>query len=83
MISNTPGWLNSDPLVGPIVINEIMYHPDALDGGSYSDDEYEYIELYNISGASVTLYDYTTSEPWKSRDHTFGRTVQRSIPDTQ
>ncbi|MFH1616453.1 MAG: lamin tail domain-containing protein, partial [Planctomycetota bacterium] len=83
MSSNTPGWLNSAPLVGPIVINEIMYHPDAMAGGSYSDDEYEYIELYNISGASVTLYDPATSESWKFTegiDYTFPAGSPVTIP---
>lgn len=49
MSSDTIGAANSPPAVGPVVINEIMYHPGA--GGD------EFIELLNISGASVSLYD--------------------------
>ena len=67
MSSNTPGAIyegaaNAYPKVGPIVINEIMYHP--LDAAGYA----EYIELLNISGGPVTLYDSSTSEPWKITD---------------
>ena len=41
--------LPSGPRVGPVVINEIHYHPAA--GGD------EFIELRNISGAEVPLFD--------------------------
>lgn len=47
--SGTLGKPNTPPLVGPVVISEIMYHP--VDGGV------EYIECVNISGAPVTWYD--------------------------
>jgi hypothetical protein len=43
----TPGEPNAAPRVGPIVINEIMYHP--LEG------ELEYIELFNSSESDVLL----------------------------
>jgi hypothetical protein len=65
MEENTPGSANSYPKVGPIVISEIMYNPDWPNGGSYTNDQYEYIELYNISAEPVTLFDYGTGEPWK------------------
>jgi len=45
----TPGAANAYPLVGPVVINEIMYHP--LDGQA------EFLELHNITDAAVPLYD--------------------------
>jgi hypothetical protein len=61
MSSNTPGSRNAYPKVGPIVINEIMYHPQT-------NADAEYIELLNISDSSVTLYDSTTSEPWQFID---------------
>jgi len=64
MDENTPGSANSHPKVGPIVITEIMYNPDWPDGGSYTNDQYEYVELHNISAESVTLYDYDKAEPW-------------------
>jgi len=65
MEQNTPGAANAYPKVGPVVISEIMYHPDWPVGGLYTNDQYEYIELYNISSQPVTLYDYVTREPWK------------------
>jgi len=57
----TPGLANADPLVGPLVINEIMYHP-AVDGDA------EYVELLNISPGFVTLFDYVAMEPWRFAD---------------
>ncbi|MHC4676499.1 MAG: lamin tail domain-containing protein [Planctomycetota bacterium] len=68
MDHNTPGELNGPPEVGPIVINEIMYHPDWPDSGSYNNEDYEYIELYNITAQPVTLYDFVEDEPWKFTD---------------
>jgi hypothetical protein len=68
MEQNTPGSANSNPKVGPIVISEIMYNPEWPFGGSYINDEYEYIELHNISDGTVTLYDFETSEAWKFTD---------------
>ena len=60
--SNTPGWANSYPKVGPIVINEIMYNPAA------GNQDQEYIELHNISPGPVTLYDSVEALPWKFTD---------------
>jgi hypothetical protein len=48
------GAANAAPRIGPIVINEIMYHPSP---GTNSSSDDEYIELKNISGASVSLFD--------------------------
>ncbi|MCA9263133.1 MAG: lamin tail domain-containing protein, partial [Planctomycetales bacterium] len=45
----TLGSENASPLVGPIVINELMYRP--INGGD------EFIELHNITDAPVSLYD--------------------------
>jgi hypothetical protein len=47
--------------VGPVVINEIMYHPDAP-------AEAEYVELLNISDEPVTLYDAERQAPWRFND---------------
>jgi hypothetical protein len=75
MDHNTLGAVNAYPKVEPIVISEIMYHPDWPAGGSYVNDEYEYIELYNPSStSSVTLYDAAVGLPWKFTngiDYTF------------
>ncbi|MHC4560287.1 MAG: lamin tail domain-containing protein, partial [Planctomycetota bacterium] len=68
MDHNTQGSINSYPKVGPIVISEIMYHPDWPAGGSYTNDQYEYIELHNITSGPVTLYRYDKGEPWKFTD---------------
>jgi hypothetical protein len=42
---------NNDPIIGPVVITEIMYNP--LD----PDSEAEFIELTNLTGSTVYLYD--------------------------
>ncbi len=57
MTTPTPGAANSAPLVGPVVISEIMYHPPVADA--------EYLELANITTTPVTLFDSTTGTPWK------------------
>jgi hypothetical protein len=56
--SATPGTANAYPLVGPVVINEIMYHPAV-------DTEAEYIELANESWEFVSLYDPVSLLPWR------------------
>ena len=48
-VPNPDAFVNNPPSVGPIVISEINFDPAP--GGS------EYIELKNISGATVALYD--------------------------
>ena len=45
---------NAYPKVGPVVINEVMYHPATTQG--------EFVELRNISGAPVAL------DNWKFLD---------------
>jgi hypothetical protein len=65
---NTPGSANSYPRVGPIVVSEIMYNPDWPIGGPYTNDQYEYVELHNISTESVTLYSHDKAAPWKFAD---------------
>ena len=66
-ISTTLNATNSGPRVGPIVVRQIMYHPqDFADGSDNSDDEY--IELKNISGAPVVLYDsLVPTNTWRLR----------------
>jgi len=49
------GKTNANPLVGPVVINEIMYQPPAY--GTNSPDDEEFIELLNTTNVTVTLYD--------------------------
>ncbi len=57
----TPGSANTGPGIGPVVISEIMYHPDGV-------EDAEYIELLNISDADVTLYDFGRDAPWRLSD---------------
>jgi hypothetical protein len=89
MSENTPSFANAYPKVGPIVINEIMYNPSwpatagKPDGGSYTNDQYEYIELHNISSEPVTLYRDDKALPWKFTDgidFTFPADVPATIP---
>jgi hypothetical protein len=48
------GATNAYPLVGPVVINEILYHPSPETGALTNA---EFIELHNCSGAPVPLFD--------------------------
>jgi hypothetical protein len=50
---NTPNEANAYPKVGPVVISEIYYNPPT--GGTYDNEEYEFIELMNITSAPVTF----------------------------
>ncbi|MGC8830247.1 MAG: lamin tail domain-containing protein [Verrucomicrobiia bacterium] len=61
------GAQNASPLVGPVVISEIMYHPPDI--GTNDNVAFEYIELRNITTAPVALYDpnYPTNT-WRIRD---------------
>ncbi len=63
MSEPTPGAANAYPRVGPVVIEEIMYHPA-------SDADAEYVELLNISGEAVTLFDFVALLPWRLTDDT-------------
>lgn len=49
------GATNPVPLVGPVVISELMPNPPLLNGVSNSRDEF--VELRNLTGAPVPLYD--------------------------
>ena len=49
--ARTLGATNAGPLVGPVVIHEIMYNPPGGVGAT------EFIELRNITGAPVDLFD--------------------------
>ena len=77
--SATLGAANSYPLVGPVVIDQIMYHPpDVLVGTEFYDNtEDEYIELHNITGAPVELYDSAyPSNTWE-----LDRAVRYAFPE--
>jgi len=57
----TPGGDNAYPMVGPLIINEIMYNPPV-------NGDAEYVELLNISDSPAVLYDPITAEPWRFTD---------------
>ncbi len=61
MSEPTPGQANALPLVGPVVINEIMYNPPG-------NRDAEYVELLNISRGLVTLFDFRSLEAWRFTD---------------
>jgi hypothetical protein len=69
----TPGRTNAYPQVGPIVINEIMYHPDGV-------QDTQYVELANISNTSVTLYDSARGVPWRLADTSQAAGVNLLLP---
>jgi len=50
------GLPNAGPLVGPVVINEIMYRPPDI-GGTNDNDLDEYIEIHNAGDALTPLFD--------------------------
>jgi hypothetical protein len=51
LTSATPNAANAAPIVGPIVINEVMYNA--------FNNAHEYIEIKNITGGTVALHDGT------------------------
>jgi hypothetical protein len=73
------GAQNSGPKVGPIVINEIMYHPPDKGTPPEDNNEDEYIELRNVTGTSVPLYDILNpTNTWRITsgvDYTFPTNV--------
>jgi hypothetical protein len=53
---NSLGTNNAGPLVGPLVISEIMYHPPDLPDGSDNQLD-EFIEIRNTATTNVALFD--------------------------
>ncbi|MHC4265420.1 MAG: lamin tail domain-containing protein [Planctomycetota bacterium] len=78
MLGPTYGTPNGSPKVGPIVISEIMYHPDTSNPlNSYA----EYVELYNTSGSPIALYDTSNpSNTWMLTDEDGG--IELYLPPT-
>jgi hypothetical protein len=72
----TPGQANTDPVVGPVVINEIMYNP-------ITSGDAEYVELLNISDTAVTLYDSVTQSPWRFTDDPDDPGIEMFLPTTE
>jgi hypothetical protein len=72
-VSLSMGSANSGPLVGPVVISEIMYSPSA--GGD------QFIELKNITAEAVPLYDVGTPvNTWRLSGVGFDLPPDASIP---
>jgi len=66
--ANSLGASNSLPLVGPIVISEILYHPvDTYAGTNRIDNSLdEFVELYNLTATNVPLFHSVyTSNTWR------------------
>ena len=56
--ATTFGEQNAGPLVGPVVVNEIMYHPEA---GEVPETVLpEFIELFNLTDQEILLQDALT-----------------------
>jgi CotH kinase protein/Lamin Tail Domain len=65
--ANTFNAANAAPAVGPIVFSEIHYHPVDLPGG-VDDSTNEFIELRNITGSPVELFDAAApTNTWRLR----------------
>jgi hypothetical protein len=72
-ITNTLGGPNAGPRVGPVVINEIQYHPAPGDE--------EFIELKSITNGPVKLYDPNfPTNTWKLNGIGFDFPTNATIP---
>ena len=70
-VARTFNTTNAGPLVGPLVINEVMYHPFA----GYD----EYIEIRNLTGSPVSL-DGPGGNTWKIGGVNYVFPAGQSIP---
>jgi len=50
LTSNTYEAVNAYPIVGPVILTEVMYHPA-------DSNAFEYVELCNIASSNIALYD--------------------------
>jgi hypothetical protein len=65
-ISTSLGAANLGPRVGPVVINELMYHPPPR--GTNNNTLDEFIELRNITAQPVPLFDpNAVANTWRVR----------------
>ena len=68
MIENTLGDANSGPLISAVIISEVQYYPaPPVPGSVLSEDDLEFIEIYNRTGAPIDiglwrLNDYPANE---------------------
>ncbi len=61
------------PVMGGVVINEIMYNPSTALG---SDSDYEWVELYNDGGSSVDISGWTLSDNSSTQTIDAGTTLE-------
>ena len=63
------GRTNSAPRVGPVVINELMYHPATVAGTNATENpNEEFIELHNLATSGTPLFDPAHStNTWRLR----------------
>ena len=66
MASRTLGAANIGPRIGPLVISEIMYNPQA------GNDDLEFVEVLNVTDAPINLAGWKFTE---GIDFTFGDTT--------
>ncbi len=67
MSARTFGTTNAYPLVGPLIINEIHYHPP--DNGTNDNTLDEFIEIHNPTASPVAAYDLAhPTNTWRLRD---------------
>jgi hypothetical protein len=69
--TSTSPFTNSGPLVGPLVINEIMYYPYV----GYD----EYIEIRNLTGAAVSL-NGPSGTTWRMGGIGYNLPAGQSVP---
>jgi hypothetical protein len=70
-VANSLNSANAGPRVGPVAVTEVMYHPPdvAFGTNAFNNTDDEYIELQNISGQSVALYDINhPTNTWRLTD---------------
>lgn len=56
MVASTENQPNSAPLVGPVIVTEIMYRTGATNGGG------EFIELHNLTNQPMVLQDWASTQ---------------------
>jgi hypothetical protein len=67
----TIGNPNTGPLIGPVIISEINFHPSEIPTveGPRDNDKDEFIELQNVTGANQPLYDPSfPANTWRLND---------------
>lgn len=67
LAASSLGMVNGSHRLGDLVISEINYHPDApLPGSTITEEQLEFVELFNRSAVPVVLNDHTLGG-WRLR----------------